>query len=180
MIMVERLVFSVFLEKRGTQSVNQIDILNVDIRVMDKSTGFHISVGINMQVAAASRNTSIYIFAVVPEIENKARLGGAEFSHLMIHKFALLGSCQQFGNRTLANGNISKIPTEFTAFCNHGIDPVFRSDHLGVLAVITGGKAENDTMLLQNIHRIHYLLISSFTAPHIGFILITLHTDSEH
>ena len=70
----------------------------------------------------------------------------------MVHIFALLRRCNQVCHGILADWDIGKVPAEFASLCNHIVHPFFAADNICVLAVIAGGEAEDDAVLLQNIH----------------------------
>ena len=57
---------------------------------MYKCARFYIAVRIYMQIPAPAGYTSVYIFSVVPEIYRKYWFGPAEFSHAVIHEFAVV------------------------------------------------------------------------------------------
>ena len=57
---------------------------------MDKDTWINISVCINVQIAAASSNTSTHIFCVILEVHGKERLCGTVMPDAMIGFLSLM------------------------------------------------------------------------------------------
>ena len=74
MVFIPRLAFVIFHKQGGLQRLNQGAILDIDIGIVDKCAGLHVTVGIDVQVMAAARDAALDIFAVVPKIEREERL----------------------------------------------------------------------------------------------------------
>ena len=103
---------------------------------MYEGAGFDIAVGINMAIASSSRNASVHIFAIVPEVHGKNRFGLAEFSYLTVHIFSLFRSNQPIGHSIHADRHICKQPQEEATLFNQEIDELFAGDDLRVLSCI--------------------------------------------
>ena len=67
--------------------------MDVGIGIMDKYTGFNISVWIDMTIEPATGNTAAYKFSVILEIKGKDRLAtlkGSDLPDPVVHIFTLL------------------------------------------------------------------------------------------
>jgi hypothetical protein len=114
---------------------------------MDKSARLIIAGRIDMEIAAAARNAAADVFAVVPEIHGEQRLGFAELSDLMIHKFALFRGYKQVRDSFPAHGYIGEKPCKLAAPCDHLVDIFLASDDFGIFAGIAGRKIRRAVFL---------------------------------
>lgn len=73
-VFIPRLALVIFHKQGGLQSLNQGAILDVNIGIVNKRTRLHITVCIDVQIVAATRDTALHIFSVVPEIKREERL----------------------------------------------------------------------------------------------------------
>ena len=69
MVFVKRMVVFVFHEERRFYSFQQADVLDVYVGIVDEGAGFHIAIGVDMDVVPSPGDTSAYIFTVIPEIQ---------------------------------------------------------------------------------------------------------------
>ena len=71
---------------------------DVGIRIVDKRTGFDIAICIDVQIIAATSNTTADIFAVMLEINGEHRLGISVSTDSVVHNLTLFGSGKEFRN----------------------------------------------------------------------------------
>ena len=124
-----------------------------------------------MKVVASARDAAVHIFAVVPEIQQEARLCAAPLTNLLIHIGTLFGGCNQISYGILPDRNIGEVPPEQTALFNHQIHKLVRSDGTQILTGIAGGEAKNNSLFSQNIHGADHCLISTGSATEICILL---------
>ena len=72
-ILVEGLALVIFPEQRLLQAFQKALFMDIGIGVMDKDTGLHIAIGVDMGVLAAAGNAAVDILAVVLEIDAEDR-----------------------------------------------------------------------------------------------------------
>src|SRR5690554_586251 len=116
------MVFTVLQKKGRLQRLEEAHLANVGTGVMNKGTGLHIAIGIDMQVAASPGDAAVDIFPVVPEIYHENIFAAAVLPHPFVHQPALLRGGQELGICMSPDGDISEVPAEETALVYHGID----------------------------------------------------------
>ena len=115
-------------EDGGLQALQQRFFPDVGIRIVDKHAGIDVAVGVDMQIAPPSGDTSAHIFAVILEIHRENRLLSADITDLMIHEFPLFRGRQQLRDRVVADGHVVEIPYKLCAPFHHLVDEVKGTD----------------------------------------------------
>ena len=87
-IMVEGLSFGIFLEQGLLETGDEVLVVDVGTRVVDKDARFDVAVGVDMAVIAAASDTAINELAIVLEIDGEngfAALYAADFTDTPYH-----------------------------------------------------------------------------------------------
>ncbi len=154
--------------------------MDIAVRIMNKGTGFNITICIDMQISSSTGDTSVHIFPVVPEIHGEQLFGVAEFANLTIHKLTLLCCHHQIRNRIHAYRHISKVPCELRSLVNQEIRKFLTADYFGVGSCIAKGGAKRQLFASEKVHGLNHLLIGSLPASGIRCFLKSLNADGRH
>ena len=95
MVIVERLVVMISLEKRALQCFQQRAVMDIGVGVVDEYTRLHIALGIDVQITASACDTSTYELSVVLEVHTEDRFLSAHLTDSVVHYFTLFGLQQQ-------------------------------------------------------------------------------------
>ena len=68
---------------------------DVGVRVMDKSARLNVTIGIDMQIVAATSNTAVYKFRIILKVNCENRLCATVFADAVIHLFTLVRRREQ-------------------------------------------------------------------------------------
>lgn len=90
MVAIEGLVVVIGHKQRRLESFQQGFFSDIGVRVVDKRTGFHIAIGVNMEIVTASCDAAAYILAVILKINREDGLGGTVLPHFPVHELTLL------------------------------------------------------------------------------------------
>ena len=135
MITVERLMVVIGHEQRRLKSFQQGFFSDIGVGVVNKGTGLHIAVCVDMEIVSASCNTSAHILTVVLKIDREDRLGGAVLPHLPVHEFPLFRIWQQVSDCLIAHWHIVEEPGELGATVDQMVNEFFRADGVHIFEV---------------------------------------------
>ena len=97
----------------------------------------------------------------------------------MDHVLALLGVEHQIDIRAVTDGHVMEVPVEAHAVADEHIHELIACDSLIVSAGVADGGAEQQTVLLHQIHGVHDAIIDAGAAAVIGGIADALDRDEE-
>ena len=182
MVVVEGLALVVLLEQRLLQALQQALVVDVRVGVVDKDAGLNVARRVDVGILAAAGNAAVDVLAVVLEVDAENRLAAsvaADLSHAVDHILALLGVQHQVNVCTVTDGHIVEVPVEAYTVADEHIHELITRDGLVVGAGVADGGAEQQTVLLHQVHGVHDAVIDALAAAGIGGITDALDGDEE-
>ena len=119
---------------------------------MDEGARLDVTLRVDVQIPSPAGDAALHIFPVVPEIQREQRLCRAEIADLMVHKFALPSGHHEVRHGVLPNRHVREEPRKFCTLIDQIIDEFLATDHLGVVARIAQGGAEDQFFSLEDLH----------------------------
>lgn len=92
---------------------------------------------------------------------------------------ALLGRGDKLLNCGRADGHIVEIPSEANALGNHQIDEFIRGDCVDICAGVAHGDTEQAALALEQIHRLHDMVVAALAASCVIAVFRALDADGE-
>ena len=135
-----------------------------------------------MEIVPAARDASADIFRVVLEVDDEHGLSGlavAHFAQPAVHMRALLGRGDKLLNCGRTDGHIVEIPSEANALGDHQIDEFIRGDCVDIRAGVAHGDAEQAALALEQIHRLHDMVVAALAASCVIAVFRALDADGE-
>ena len=147
---------------------------------MNEHTRLYIAVCIDVHVIPSSGNTASDKLTVILKIHCKdlfAALFSTDLADSVIHVLSLLLRRKQFRRRLISNRHIVEVPGITAPLLDDHIEERITCDGLNILARVADRCAENQTVLLHQIHGMHDLFKASGATAGIIDFLISLQTD---
>ena len=119
---------------------------DVGVRVMDKSARLNVTIGIDMQIVAATSNTAVYKFRIILKVNCENRLCATVFADAVIHLFTLVRRREQLHSGIVAHRHIVEEPCELRTALHQMIEELIRADGVDVLAGIAPRYAERQLL----------------------------------
>ena len=135
MILIKWLVIMISLENRALQCFQQSAVMNICIGIVDEYTRLYVTLSVDMQVTAASGNTSAYILSIILEIHTEDGLGSTEFTNAFVHLCTLFRTQHQFRRSSVAYRHIMEEPYKQGSHIDDLIIECFTGHILKVAAV---------------------------------------------
>ena len=158
MVFVEGLAVVVGHEQRTLQDLQDAAVMDVGIGVVDEHAGFRITGGVDVEVIAAAGNAAAHELAVVLEVHGVERdIAGftAQIADALDHVLALFGRGHQFRRCLVAHGHVVEVEAEVCALIAEETHKLIAGNGFDVVAGVADGGAEQDAVLLEQIHRAH-------------------------
>ena len=181
-VVVEGLALVVFLEQGLLQALEQALVMDIGVGVVDKDAGLHIAGRVDMGILAAAGNAAVNVLAVILEVDAEDRLAAgkaADLTDAVDHVLALLGVEHQIDIGTVTDGHVMEVPVEANTMADEHIHELIACDSLIVSAGVADGGAEQQTVLLHQVHGVHDAVIDALAAAVIGGIADALDRDEE-
>ena len=176
-VVIEGLVVMVGHEQRGLQALQQGLLVDVGVGVVDEHAGIHVAVGVDVQVAAATGDTTAHVLAVVLEVHGEDALGLTHGTDAVIDLLTLLGSGHQLGSGIVAHGHVVEEPHEVGTQVDDLVVELLAGDVLVVDTGVAGGDTEGQVMALQQGHGVGDLLVHALAAAAVVGLLESLQAD---
>ncbi len=180
-VAVEGLAFVVCLEERTLQHLENAVVMDVRIGEVDEHARLRIAVGVDVEIVAASCNTSANVLAVVLEvhrIEAYIAVLAANLANSLDHIFALLDSRHQLRCCVVANRHQMEVEAKTGALFLQKMEEIITGDSFNVGSCVADGCTKENTVLLQKIHSLHDSGVVSVAAARIVGVRCAL--DGEH
>jgi hypothetical protein len=140
-----------------------------------KDAGLNIAFIVYVEVVPPSRDAAATKRTIAPEIGKKNIFFHSHSVHLAFSVDSLLGRRHKFKLRRTTYRNVVEIPAYEAAFINVEVNKLVANNHIIVLSRRRGGIPEENAVLTQVFHSVHYLLEVPFTAAFISLLLKSLH-----
>lgn len=144
---------------------------------MDKRTGFHIAIGVNMEIVTASCDAAAYILAVILKINREDGLGGTVLPHFPVHELTLLRIGQQVGHCFVTHWHVVEEPGELGPTLHQMIDKSLGADGVHIFRGVATGCTKGQFVLFQNSHSLHDCLIGARPPSKIGSVFKPFYAD---
>ncbi len=181
MVAVERLSLVVSHEQRALEHLQNGVVMDVRVGEVDEHARLRIAVGVDVEVVAASGDTSADILAVVLEvhrIEADIAVLAADLADSLDHVFTLLNGGHQLRRCVVADRHQVEVEAEACTLLLQKVEEVIARNRLDVRAGVADGGTEDNAVLLQKIHRLHDGSVVALAAARI--IGIRRSFDGEH
>ena len=180
-IAVERLTLVISHEQRALEHLQNGVVMDVGVGEVDEHARLRITVGVDVEVVAASCNTSADEFTVVLEvhgIEADVAVLAADLTDSLDHVFTLLYGRHKLGSCIVANRHQMEIEAKArTLFLQH-VEEVIAGDCLNVGSGVADRSTEYNAVLLQKIHSLHNSGIMTLAAA--GIVGVRCALDGQH
>ncbi len=181
MVAVERLALVIGHKQRALQHLEDRVVPDVGIRVMNEHTGLRVAVGVDVEIVPPSGDAAADILAVVLEIhrvELDVAVVRTDLTDPVDHVPALLHRRHQIQHRVLSDRHVVEVEAEVRALVRQHPQEAVIGHRFDILARVADRGAEENAVLLQQIHRLHYLLVMAVSAARVVGLRRSL--DGEH
>ena len=167
-------------KERTLQCLQQRFLSYVGIAVVNEGAGFHIPVGIDVQIAPSAGNAAVCVFTVIPEVQRKQRLFVPHGPNKVIHVFPLLSAGHQFWHSVRAYRHVSEEPHKLCAEIDQAVIVGLAANDIHIFAGIAAAGSEEQLPLPKDIHGPNDFLIGALSAPVIRGIFKAFNGDRGH
>ena len=194
MVLVEGLAVVVSHEQRAVQNFQNRLVVDIGVGVVDEHAGLGVTGRVDVEVIAAAGDAAAHELAIVLEvhgIERDIARRRAQIADTVDHILALFRSGHQLRGGLVANGHIVEVEAEVCTLLAQEPHERVIGDGVDVLAGVADGGAEENAVLLEQIHGVHHSGIVAFATAgvvglrgaldgqHKGDIAQTLHLFTE-
>ena len=170
MVAVERLSFMVSHEKRALQHLEDRVLVDVRVREVDEHAGLRIAARVDVEVVSSARDAAADELAVVLEvhgIELDVTLRGAEIADPLDHLFPLLRCGHELRNGVVADRHVVEVEAVSRALGGDEAQELLAGDGVDIRAGVADRRAEDDAVLLEQVHRLHDRVIVAGAAARV-------------
>ena len=181
MVLVEGLTVVVSHEQRAVQNFQNRLVVDIGVGVVDEHAGLSITGRVDVEVVAAAGDAAAHELAVVLEVHGVERdiaLGRAQITDAVDHVFTLLRGGHQLRGGLIAHRHIVEVEAKVCTLLAQEAHERIVGDSVDVLAGVADGGAEEDAVLLEQIHGVHHSGIVAFAAA--GIVGLRGALDGQH
>ena len=182
MVLIEWLPFGVFLEQGLGQAGKKIIFIDICAGVMDKYTGLHIAVRIDMAIVPAAGYAAADVLAIILEVqghEGFARFQFPDFTNPVNHIGPLLPGRQKIQGCTLTHRHVMEVPGVPGALTDEHVNEVIGGDCFNVLPGIAYGCTIDDTIFMEQVHGMHHFVKVALTTAAVVYFSPAFNGDGE-
>ena len=181
MVLVEGLAVVVSHEQRAVQNFQNRLVVDIGVGVVDEHAGLGVTGRVDVEVVAAAGDAAAHELAVVLEVHGVERdiaRRRAQIADTVDHILALFRGGHQLRGGFVAHGHIVEVEAEVCPLLAQEPHERIVGDGVDVLAGVADGGAEDNAVLLEQIHGVHHSGIVTFAAA--GVVGLRGALDGQH